>query len=115
MANLFGTQLQIEVRINKKTGKFSVTILDHGEQIGCTEIDADGESIHGKIVKYISEQISGSPANEPELTKKGEMETRQGATTFNPLEEEGEEEEDGFNPLDESPVADPFDVGNFGI
>jgi hypothetical protein len=113
MADLFGTQVQVEVRINKKTGKYTVTIIDHGEQIGCTEIDGEGESLHGKIVKYISEQLGGS-ASEPELTKQGEMEVRQAAVTQNPLTEEEEEEEEGYNPLDED-VTDPYDVGNFGI
>jgi len=114
MAKLSDSELQIQVRINKTTGKFTVTIMDHGEQVGCTELDADGESINGKIVKYISEQLSEN-TSEPELTKKGEMEVRQGAMTFDPLEEDGEEEEEGYNPLDDSPVSDPYDVGNFGI
>jgi len=112
MSELFGTQLELEVRINKKTGKYTVTVLDHGEKIGCTELDEEGESINAKIVKYIAEQIGGSPSD-PELTKKGEMETRQGAVTFDPVEEE---EEDGYNPLEDSPVsADPWDAGGFGI
>jgi hypothetical protein len=116
MADIFGTQIQVEVRINKKTGKYTVTILDHGEKIGCTEIDSDGESLHGKIVKYISEQMSGGPSEEPQLTKKGEMEHRHEAVTFNPLEEDEEEENEGYNPLDDSPVeSDPYDVGKFGI
>ena len=76
MADLFGTQIQVEVRINKKTGKYTVTILEHGEKIGCTEIDSDGESLHGKIVKYISEQLSEGPSEEPQLTQRGKMETR---------------------------------------
>jgi hypothetical protein len=114
MADLFGTQVQVEVRINKKTGKYTVTILDHGEKIGCTEIDGEGESLHGKIVKYISEQLSTN-SSDPELTKQGEMEVRQAAVTFDPLEEEPEGEEEGYNPLDEDSVNDPYDVGNFGI
>jgi hypothetical protein len=114
MADLFGTQVQVEVRINKKTGKYTVTILDHGEQIGCTEIDGDGESLHGKIVKYISEQLSGT-SSEPELTKQGEMEVRQENVTQKPFAEEEEEEEEGYNPLNDDPVSDPYDIGNFGI
>lgn len=114
MSDLFGTQVQVEVRIDKKTGKYTVTILDHGEKIGCTEIDGDGESLHAKIVKYISEQISGAPSEEPKLTKDGERETRQAAVTFDPLEEE--EEEEGYNPLSDSPEeVDPYDSGGFGI
>ena len=116
MADLFGTQLEIECRINKKTGKYSVTILDHGEQIGCTEIDANGENINAKIVKYISEEIGGYSTEEPQLTKQGEMSHRQAAVTFNPLEEDEEKEEEGYNPLNDSPLeTDPYDVGNFGI
>ena len=91
MSDLFGTQVEVEVRINKKTGKFTVTILDHGEQIGCTELDANGDNINAKIVQYISEQISGAPAEEAQLTKDGEMETRHSAVTFDPLEEDEQE------------------------
>jgi len=115
MADLFGTHLDVEVKIDKLTGKYTVTILDHGEQVSCTAIDENGENINAKIVKYIAEQIGGS-SGEPELTKKGEMVHRQASVTFNPLENDEEEEEDGYNPLDDSPMAvDPYDAGGFGI
>jgi len=108
--DLFGTQVKVEVRIGKKTGKYSVKILDHGEEIGCTEIDGNGENINEKIVKYIAQQIGN--ASTPELTKQGEMETRQSSVTFNPLEET----EEGYDPLEDSPVEeDPWDAGGFGV
>ena len=115
MSTLFDSQIQVQVRINKTSGKFTVTITDHGEKIGCTEMDANGESLNAKIVKYISEQISSTPVSDPQLTKKGEMEVRQGATTFNPLEEDQQEEEEGYNPLNDTPSKDPYDIGSFGI
>jgi hypothetical protein len=116
MANLFGRELAIEVRQNKKTGKYTVTILDHGERISCTDIDASGDNINEKVVQYISEQIGGNSTEGPQLTQQGEMSHRQAAVTFNPLEEDEEKEEEGYNPLNDSPIeTDPYDVGNFGI
>ena len=113
MADLFGTHVEIEVRINKQTGKFVVTVLDHGEKMGCAEFAEDGEAVNAKIVKWISEQISGAPAEEAQLTKKGEQEVRQAAVTAAPVEEE---EEEGYNPLDDSPLAaNPYDAGGYGI
>ena len=111
MADLFGTHVQVEVRINKKTGKYIVTILDHGEKLGCTEMDSDGESLNGKIVKYISDQMS-KRSSDPQLTKKGEMEVRQVAS--NPFKND-EEEEEGYNPLKEDPTSNAYDVGSYGI
>jgi hypothetical protein len=114
MADLFGTHISIEVKVNKKTSRFSVTILDHGEELDCTKVDANGDNLHAKIVKHISDQI-GMTLEEPQLTKKGEMSHRHAAVTFNPLEEE-EEGEEGYNPLNDSPSeTDPYDVGNFGV
>ena len=115
MASLFGTEMKVEVRINKKTGKYSVTVLENGEEIGCTATDANGENIHAQIVSKISEQLSGY-SEEPQLTKKGEMDHRHEATTCNPLEEDEEEQEEGYNPLSDSPSeTDPYDIGGYGI
>jgi len=115
MADLFGSHIKIELKLNKKAGRFSVTILDHGEELDCTKTDANGDNLHAKIVKHISEQI-GAVLEEPQLTKKGEMSHRHAAVTFNPLEAEETEEDEGYNPLNDSPSeTDPYDVGNFGV
>lgn len=84
------SHLKVEIKINKKTGKYRVTILDHGERVSCTEIDANGENINSKIVKYISEQM-GNASGEPELTRMGERENRMASISKPSFNEEDEE------------------------
>jgi hypothetical protein len=113
MRALTGSEVTVEMKINKRTAKYTVTILDGGEKIGCTEIDANGDNLRGKIVEWISGQMSGQESEEAQLTKKGEMEFRHEAVTFDPLEKE-EEDDEGYNPLNEDAETDPFDAG-YGI
>jgi len=112
MSEVFGTNIDVEIRINKKTGQYRVTILDSGEKISCADIDADGVSINEKIVKYLAEQIGN--AGEAQLTQEGLNEVRNNNITESPLAHEEEEEEEGYNPLDDE-ATNPYDVGGFGI
>jgi len=110
MSELKGSQVRVEIKLNKRTGKYTVTIVDGGERISCTEIDSEGNNLRAKIVEYISGKLSGKESEDAKLTKKGEIEFRHGAITFDPLEKE-EEDDEGYNPLNEDAETDPFDAG----
>ena len=108
--------LKIKVEVDKKRGTYLVTIIDHGENMSCTELDIDGKSLNAKIVELVGRKM-GNNVGEAMLTEQGEQEIRHAEGAHHTIDDlEEEHDEFGYDPLaGETHEDDPYDVGNFGI
>lgn len=108
MSDIFGNKLEITIKCKKNSTSYSVTITKHGEKMGCTEIDSNGENINAKIVEYISSLMSGKESEEASLTKEGQIEHRVVASKHRYTDKEDEEE---YDHLSIAKKKDPYDNG----
>jgi len=111
-------QIRVRIKVHKTKGTVQVEILEHGEKVDCTVLDADGESINKKITEYLRNRVQGNGmGDEAQLNARGykEVETkrmneRQGSITAPP-----DDIEEVFDPLASSDTGGKvFDTG-FGV